>query len=207
MDVNLMATIPTVPSFNKGDTSLANLEALATAVQFLSYTDFRPAWEYYTTSAQTITLNTWTTIAFSTVASDPDGTFTSATHLSTIVTQGYYYTTMCAGLNTGGATDSTAVRFFVTAGTHNPNHASAATISYQDSGSLASDTASVDEDWCQSGQCPWVLYPGDTIAAQIWSDTTIALAQPTAASFIKGRFMPMFSGYWVRPGTNEATDT
>ena len=202
-----MATLPTVPTFSNGDHSLTNLENLAQAVSFLSSCDVRPQWEYYMTGTQSITANTWTTAALTTVAADSDGTFTSATHLATIVTQGYYYTTLCLGVQAGGAVDSTAARFAVTAGTHNPNHASSAQVFYNDTASLAPDTASVDATWAFSGQCPWVLYPGDTIAAQIWSDTTISIQVPNATNFMKGRFAPTFSGYWVRPGTNEATDT
>lgn len=206
MDVNLMATLPTVPTFSTGDHSLTNLENLAQAVSFLSSCDVRPSWEFYSTGTQSITLNTWTSVTMATKAADSDGVFTTG-GVATIVTQGYYYTTLCLGVQAGGAVDSTAVRFFVTAGTHNPNHTAASTIAYNDTASLAPDTASVDATWAFSAQCPWVLYPGDTIVAQQWSDTTINEQQPNAPNFLKGRFAPTFSGYWVRPGTNEATDT
>jgi hypothetical protein len=202
-----MATIPTVPSFTDDTVpSIADLNDLSQAVSFLSNVAVRPAWHFYKTATQVITLSTQTVVAYNYVALDSDGVFTSG-GIATIVTQGYYVTEACAGFLAGGASMSAQAEFLVTAGSSNPNHSASSTLVYGTTGGLAPDTANEDYQLCISAPCPWVLYPGDKIAVRVFSTATVDLAYNENVSYVKGRFAANFTGYYKRYGVKESTDT
>jgi hypothetical protein len=203
-----MATVPTVPTFTDGTApSAANMEALAQAVNFLVDCDQRPIWHFLAVAGQAIPSNAFTTVKYTNVAVDSDAVFTSASGTATIVTQGYYDMEYCLGIQSAASGASFSTRFIVTAGTHNPNHTSGTQIFNICQSSLCAATAATDTVAASAWQCPWVLYPGDNVAVQI--DTTVALNTTFNfnTSFIDGRFVANFTGYYSRYGVFESTDT
>lgn len=200
-----MVAIPTsIPTFADGDTSLANLEALANAVSFFSSCDIRPMWHFYKSATESLAAATWTTVSYNFVAADSDGVYVPSGGLlgaAQIVTQGYYVTEACAGILAGGAVAGFGTRFLATAGASNPNHTSGSNIAYGQTAGLAPDTANQDAQLCFGSLCPWVLYPGDTIQAQVFCTGAVSTSWASNTSYIKGRFAANFTGYWQRYGT------
>lgn len=198
-----MVAIPTVPSFADGDTSLTNLEALANAVSFFSSCDVRPMWHFYKTATEALSATTWTTVSYNFVAADSDGVYVAGSPLGAaqIVTQGYYVTEACAGILAGGGSVGFGTRFLATAGSSNPNHTAGSNIVYGQTAGLAPNTSNQDAQLCFGSLCPWVLYPGDTIQAQVFCTGAISTSWASNSSYIKGRFAANFTGYWQRYGT------
>lgn len=196
-----MSTLPTVPTFTDGESSLAHLESLASAVSFLSSCDMRPMWHFYKTATQSIASSTWTTVAYNYVAADSDGVYAGGTvGEATIVTQGYYVVEACAGALTSAA-QGFYTRFLWTAGTHNANYSSGTSLVFGQTGGETNGQANQDAQLCFSAPCPYVCYPGDTIQAQVFSTGAISLAYNENVSYLKGRFAANFTGYWLRTGS------
>lgn len=196
-----MATIPTVPTFNAGDTSLLKLQQLSQAVSFLADVTTKPAFHVYKTSTQSITLNTWTIPSNTgcTIAYDNDNCFGgTAKFTATINTQGYWVFEGCGPWATTATGISARVSFVLTAGANNPNLAPAGTIRFANRGGLSTGTASTDTVLVSAAVSPIALYSGDTVAFQVWCDATTTLNINNNASFISGRFVTNFTGHWLR---------
>jgi hypothetical protein len=194
-----MAVLPTIPSFTVGDTSVTKLQQLSDAIGFLSDIDFRPMFKVYKTATASITLNTWTTLPGGTQDYDNDGFFSSGVSFApTIQTQGYYAFEACVPLLTGTSTIGERIAFLMTAGANNPNLAPGGTFRFGLRGGNSVSTTANDTAQCTSDLSPMGLYPGDTVALQVFVDATTSTNFNANASYISGRVVPMFMGYWTR---------
>jgi len=195
-----MATLPTVPSFVAGDTSITKLQQLSAAVGFLCDDDIRPTWHIYATSTQAISATTFTTRTFDSVIYDNDGVYVSPG--VTIVTQGYYMMETCIPIShTAASSRHAQVYFLFTAGANNPHFTAGTTLKFGASGFPTSSVANEDFDIVARDICPNVLFPGDKIAVQAWTDAAATFLTNSNASYISGRFVPNFTGQWLANGS------
>jgi len=197
--------LPTVPQFVQGETSVANLNNLGYATDFLCDDNTRPVYKAFKPFATTIsTANTWTNVSGGNVAFDSDGQGT--TGLSNmdvnITTTGYYCCEAAASIKSFSTSYNFKIRFLFTAGAPNPVYATGTTIPFgqRASGSLA--VTGTDTALCASDICPTVCYPGDTIAMQVYTSNTNmnTLDFNNNAAFNQGRFVLSFSTYYLRVG-------
>lgn len=197
-----MATLPTVPSvFTDGTApSITTLNQLSYCVSFLCDMDIRPAWHLYKTATQAITSGVQTNVNYGSVAYTSDNN--AATFpFATINTQGYYAVEAAVPILTGVTAIEFLLSFLITGGPSNPHLAPAATKRFAQRGGESCSTASTDTALCLADIVPIVCYPGDTIAVQILTDTNVTLNINANASFISGRTVPDFTGYWISTGT------
>lgn len=193
-----MTTIPTVPSFVAGDTSITKLQQLSDAVLFLSDCDVRPLFHIIKNSTFTPALSTWQTLSGGTNIYDNDGFLSSGTSFApTIRTQGYYAFEGCVPWTTG-ALMHVKISFLFTAGASNPGFVAGSTIRFGMRDSNTNATAANDTAFCAADECPAALYPGDTVAMQVWTDTAVSTGFNNNTSYISGRIVPNFTGYWLR---------
>jgi hypothetical protein len=194
-----MATLPTVPSFDDGDTSILKLQQLSQAVSFLVDCDTHPLWHLYNSATHSgVTTSTWVELGTATnIAWDNDGVSDSG--VAEIVTQGYYAVEACVPFESISASNDLYVRFLYTAGS-NGTLDSGTTITFGRAGGSAVQSASQDTDICISDIVPACCYPGDTIEVEMYytSDVTVNYNQNT--SYISGRFPFNFTGYLIRTG-------
>lgn len=194
-----MVAIPTVPSFVPGDTSITKLQQLSDAVSFISDNDIRPMFKVYKTATAAITINTWTALPGGTQGYDNDGFFGAGVSFTPIIqTQGYYGFEGCVPLLTTTTAIGQRISFFLTAGANNPNLTAGGTFRFGLRGGNSVSTTGNDTAQCTSDQCPLALYPGDSVALQVFVDTAVSTNFNANASYISGRFVPMFTGYWLR---------
>lgn len=197
--------IPVVPTFTAGAPSLANLNALSYAAQFLCDNDILPAWSVFLyTSTQAVTASTWTTVGYNKVAYDSDGVTTSSISQPSIVTQGYYAVTACVQLEaTSGGSDMYTAAFLVTTGANNPHFTSGTTQYFGYKGGKMSSTgqAAADNAVCLSDEVPMVLYPGDKLAVQVYTTAAKTIDYNQNTSYIQGRFATKFTGSFLRTGS------
>lgn len=195
-----MATLPTVPSFSAGSPSVATLNQLSQAVSFVADMDVRPFWHLYKTATQSITLNTWTSLTFGSIAYDDDNA-QDGTGV-TVVTQGYYSLTGCAQFRCTTTAVEVSCAFLMTGGGSNPHLGTGVTNRFGYRGDQTqNNTASADTAICATDTTPFPCYPGDTLRFQVYSGANITLNNNTAVSYEQGRFVPNFTGYLVRTGT------
>jgi hypothetical protein len=197
-----MATIPTVPAFVAGDTSITRLQQLSDAIAFLSDIDIRPMFKVYKTATAAITANTWTTLPGGTQDYDNDGFFSSGVSFTPVIqTAGYYGFEGCVPLLTGTTAIGQRASFLLTAGANNPNLAAGGTSRFGLRGGTSVSTTGNDTSQCCSDQATIPLYPGDTVAFQVFTDTAVSTNFNANASYISGRFVPYFTGFWLRNAT------
>lgn len=194
-----MATLPTVPTFVDGDTSITKLQQISDAVSFLSDITTRPYFKVYKTASVSLTINTWTTISFGTVDYDNDGFNSGSGPFAPVInTQGYYRFEGCVPLLTGATAISQRIAFLLTAGSNNPNLTVGSTLRFGLRGGNSVSTASNDTTQCSSEISPIGLYNGDSVALQVYVDTTVSTGFNANNSYISGRSILYFSGYWMR---------
>lgn len=194
-----MATLPTVPNFATNDSSLTNLQNLSAAVNFLVNCGVRPLWHFIRTATFSLAANTWNAPGYSTVIYDSDGVQSSG--LAKIVTQGYYAVEGCADLQTGASGILFDTRFLLTAGPNNPHLTNGSTRIFGQRGGNSVATASQDTAVTLTDVCPIVCYPQDTLQFQVWVNSATTLNFNQNTSYIQGRFVAQFTGYFVRTGT------
>lgn len=193
-----MPVLPTVPSFSAGDTSVTKLQQLSDAIGFLSDVDTRPLFHVEKNSSMALVANTWTTLSGGTLVYDNDGFFSTGTSFApTIRTQGYYTFEGSIPFLTGAGMHIRVAMLF-TAGASNPNFTAGATVRFGLRDGNTNAQASQDTAICCSDQAPMGLYPSDTVALQCWSDTAVSTGFNTNTSYISGRLVPNFTGYWLR---------
>lgn len=193
-----MATLPTVPSFTTGDTSITKLQQLSDAVAFLSDADIRPMFHITKNSTFTPSLTTWQTLSGGTLIYDNDGFLSGGVSFApTIRTQGYYAFEGCVPFTTS-ALMHVKVSMLFTAGASNPGFVAGTTIRFGMRDSNTNATAGNDTAFCVADDCPAALYPGDTVALQVWTDTAVSTGFNNNISYISGRLVPSFTGYWIR---------
>lgn len=196
-----MVALPTVPTFTDNTApSVATLQQLSDAVRFVSVMDVRPTCHLYKTSTQSIVANTQTTLTMGSVAYDSDNMSVTA-NIMTIHTQGIYAFEMCAGFQSLATAMKILVSFLFTAGTSNPHKTSGSTQRFGQRGGDSASTAATDTALCLSDICPIVCYPGDTIAAQVLTDTNVTMSKNDNNASFSGRVVPTFTGYFVSEGT------
>jgi hypothetical protein len=194
-----MAVLPTVPTFVTNDTSLTRLQQLSAAVAFLSDLDIKPAFHVYKTGTSSITLNTWTTVPGGTLAYDSDNFFSAGVNFNpTIQTQGYYAFEGLVPWLTGITGIAQRCAFLFTAGSSNPGFTAGTTVRFGMRGGSSTSTASNDTVQCTADEAPMALYTGDRVAFQVWADTTTTLNNNNNLSYISGRFVPNYTGHWLR---------
>lgn len=198
-----MATLPTLPTFVAGDTSITKLQQLAYFAQFLSVCDVRPTYHAYKTATQAIPGNTFTVLSGGTVAYDNDGQSTpSGSMVSTIQTQGYYACEMTAGFKQTGTSIDCYVAFLWTAGSSNPNFTAGATQRFGIRSNKSGTATAADNVLCSSDITPNVCYPGDTISPEVFCLTGLTInVNNSSQTTFQGRFNVSFTNYWLRFGT------
>ena len=195
--------LPSVPTFTAGAPTLAQLNALSYAAQFLAVDDTLPQWTLFRHSAtQSISAATWTKVAFDHVAVDSDGVWSSPD--AVIKTQGYYKfggsITMQTNANTG---DMFTGAFLITTGANNP-HFTPGTLEYCGyRGSKLGNTgaAAADNTVCLACPSQIVMYPGDKVAVAVYLSAAHTLSINNNGSYIQGRFACTFTGQWLRTGS------
>jgi len=201
-----MAMLPEILYFAQNDSSIANLNALAYAVQFLVDDDVRPVWHFYKDSAsQSLTASIFATVTYNHNPIDSDGVY-AATHngVATIQTQGYYAVEACVPFAPGtfGSMAGLNVNFLFTAGSGNPHYPAGVTIQFGIRGSSPVTDATGDTVVCITDIVPVCCYPGDTIAVQAFSGLFNATINTNLnGSWESQRIVPNFTGYWVALGT------
>ena len=200
--------LPSVPTFTAGSPTMAQLNALSYAVNFLVNGDVRPTFTAFMSSATMgTTANNWKTIAFDHVAFDSDGVFGASgagLPTATIVTQGFYSFEACVPIQANTNQDQTTCRFQFTAGANNPHFATNATAAFGHRGSRLSTSASAaaDNSICLSAWFYTCLYPGDQIICQVYTVANAHTVDTNSnTSYIQGRFPPRFSGQLRATGT------
>src|SRR6185437_6945314 len=155
--------LPSVPTFTAGAPTIAQLNQLSYAAQFLAVDDTLPQWTLFRHSAtQSVSANTWTKVLFDHVAVDSDSVWYSPD--AVIKTQGYYKLgasiTMQANANTG---DMYTGAFLFTAGASNPHFTAGTTEYFGFRGGKLSSTGSAAADNAVCLACPTqaVCYAGD----------------------------------------------
>src|SRR5262249_55602264 len=91
--------------------------------------------------------------------------------------------------------------FLFTAGASNPHYSAGTNIQYGVRGCRSVAATSVNETVCPSDMCPVVCYPGDTLAWQVWVSSTATLDKDSNTSAVQSRFVPNYTGRWLRTGT------
>ena len=195
-------TVPVVPNFT-GVTvpTIAQLNQLSAAVNFLADADAAPSFHLYKTAQQTLTGAQWNTLNFGSAAFDPNSGSNSTGY--TIQTQGYYAFEACTQLvdvSSGSTNWSTA--FLLTGGGNNPNLANGSTWRFGWRGSTTGASSSVDDAQSTCDLSPCCLYVNDIVSVQVW---VAALGGGTLdnnrnQNFMQGRFVVNFTGLWVRRG-------
>jgi hypothetical protein len=193
-----MATLPTVPSFGANDTSLTNLQNLSYSVSFLINCGVRPLWHFIRTATFSMSAG-FNNPGYATVIYDSDGVQTSG--LAQIVTQGYYAVEGCSDLSTGSSGIAFDTRFLLTAGANNPHLTLGSTRVFGQRGGNSVATASTDTAVTLTDICPIVCYPGDTLQYDTYVNSATSLNFNQNTSYIAGRFVANFTGYFVRTGT------
>lgn len=201
----MAVTIPLVPVFADGDSSLDKLNALSAAVSFLADDDVRPTLHIYNqNTALTLTASTWTTLTGAKVAYDSDGMMGGViTFAPVIQTPGYYRFEGCVPLGAAGSV--TRASFLVTTGANNPNWNTGTTIRFALRGMSGVTGLAADTTLTPTGMAPLLLFPGDVVALQAWCSTSVSITLNTNASYIQGRFVPNMTGYYIVPGGTGGT--
>lgn len=193
--------LPVIPSFTDGDYSMAKLRQLSQAVSFVSNAEKYPMWHFYRTSLLTMaTANTWYTVPMDDIAFDSDRVNVGGK--VTIVTPGYYACEACLPFQTQATSNNAIGSFLFTAGVANPHYASGTQITFGLQFGRSIDASGMDEVISLDDLCPVVCFPGDTIVVQAQgaiANTVIDVNNPTGAT--EGRFVPNFTGRWVRVGS------
>jgi hypothetical protein len=194
-----MATVPTVPSFDDGDTSLLKLQQLSQAVSFLADCDIHPLWHFYNSHASSlVNSDTWIEAGSATsVAWDNDGVQDSG--WAEIVTQGYYAVEACVPYESIGTSNDLYARFLYTAGS-NGTLDSGTTRPFGTAGGQAVQSSSQDTVFCLSDIVPVCCYPGDVIEVQLYYTSDVTLNYNQNTNYVSGRFPFNFTGYWLREG-------
>jgi hypothetical protein len=203
-------TVPSVPTFVTGDTSIPSLQQLAYATRFL-VGDIRPMFHAFKTATATISSsNTWTTLSMGAVAYDSESEVSGGSGIltdgigATIRTQGLYSFTSCAtfvATSTAFYVDSS---FLITAGASNPNLGSGSTLRFGLDGNTTLATAATQVSICNQDISPICLYPGDTVRLQVRAQASGVVVQTNLSpvpAYNQGRFVTNFSGSWVRSST------
>lgn len=193
--------IPVVPAFITGDTSMQKMAQLSGCVTWVSCAGSYPVWHLYKTATQAFT-GSYTLITFPKVAFDSDRVAASGGGLATIQTQGYYTTEACIPAVSQSTSFTFRAVFIWTAGPYNPHYTSGTTVDYGYRSAVAQGATGTDAVVCLDDLCPVVCYPGDTISVQLAgtaSSATVDVNNPT--STVAGRFVPNFTGRWVRIGS------
>jgi hypothetical protein len=194
-----MATLPTVPAFVTGDTSITKLQQLSDAVGFLSDMDIRPTFRVYKTATAALTSGAWATLPGGTLDYDNDGFFSAGVGFNpTIQTQGHYCFEACVPFLTGTTAIGQRISILLTAGANNPNLTVGTTRRFGMRGGNSVSTTGNDTATCMSDHSPFGLYPGDVVALQVFVDTNVSTSFNSNTSYISGRFVPSFNGYWIR---------
>jgi hypothetical protein len=195
--ITSIPVVPVPPSFAYQDSSLANLQALSSCVSFISDNDVKPTWHFYKTGVQALGANTWSTLIFGTSAFDSsnvsDGTGAQ------ITTQGYYAVEACVPFQAGAGGIAAWVAFLVTAGP-NSTHTAGTTLQFGLRGGSATAVAGDDFTLNTTDIVPWCLYPGDTVYVQAYVTSAISTNKNQNSSYTGGRFVPNFTGMWIRSG-------
>lgn len=194
--------LPSVPAFTAGAPTIAQLNALSYAVQFLAVDDLRPCWSFFMyTGTQSVSASTWTNVAFDHTAFDSDGV--QSYPFAVIKTQGYYALTACVQfIANANTTDLYSAAFLFTAGASNPNFTAGTTKQFGYRGSSLSFTgsAAADNAVCLSSPTQVVCYPGDKLSVQVFISSAHTLDFNQNTSYIRGRFATKFTGHWLRTG-------
>ena len=190
--------LPVVPAFLAGSPTIAQLNQLSYAVQFLVQQDVRPTWTFFNTNSTSAVANSWTTVTPTTnVAFDCDGVMSFAS--ATIVTQGRYALEACISVQIPNAKDEFVVAFNFQAGANNPHFTSGAMLHFGHRGTSTSlsGSAAADNAICLSDVAPMALYPGDILTVQVFLNAALTVDFNQNTSFSQGRFVAKFSGYWL----------
>lgn len=194
-----MATLPTVPTFGTNDSSLTNLQNLSGAVNFLINCGVRPLWHFIRTATFSLATG-WNNPGYSTVIYDDDGV--QSTGVASIITQGYYAVEGCVDILGTVSGVNFDTRFLLTAGPNNPHLTNGTTRIFGQRGGATTAVASQDTAVTVADICPIVCYPQDTIQLNTWVQTgPQTLEFNNNGSYISGRFVANFTGYFVRTGT------
>jgi hypothetical protein len=194
-----MAVIPTVPSFVTGDTSVTKLQQLSDAVAFLVDIDIRPIFRVYKTASSALTVGAWTKLPGGTLDIDNDNFFSAGIGFNpTIQTAGHYAFEACVPLLTGTTAIGQRISFLLTAGANNPNLGTGLTRRFGMRGGNSVSTTGNDTSTCTADHSPFALYPGDVVELQTYVDTAVSSSFNNNVSYISGRFVPSFTGYWIR---------
>lgn len=192
-----MTTLPEnpLPVFADGDseaTLLTKMNALGYAVQFWTDCDILPTWHYYKIATQALTSGVWQAVNFGTVAFDSDSTFTTGGY-ATIQTAGIYAVETCVQCEAGTSGIGFLCAFLMTAGSNNPNQAAGTTSRFAFRGGYM-PTSGGDGAVCSAGLTPWVMYPGDQIAVQVYPTANVTLDNNNNSTYENGRFVCNFTG-------------
>ena len=195
-----MATIPTVPTFVAGDTSVTKLAQLAQAVSFLIDCDTRPAWHFYRTTTFALTASAWNVPGYTVVAYDGDNTQVSGG--AVVQTQGYYACEGCVDI-VNPTQVTVDLSFLVTFGANNPHHAPNSTLVFGQRGGVWATIGalSADDAITVGDICPAVLYPGDKVDLRTFVTIAETLNKNVNTAFNEGRFVANFTGYFLRTGS------
>jgi hypothetical protein len=101
-------------------------------------------------------------------------------------------------LLTGTTAIGQRISFLLTAGANNPNLGTGLTRRFGMRGSNSVSTTGNDTATCLSDHSPFALYPGDVVALQYFVDTAVSSSFNNNTSYISGRFVPSYNGYWLR---------
>jgi hypothetical protein len=196
-----MATLPSFPVFAENDSSIAKLNELASAVNFLYNCSTRPVWHFHSETTQTLDSG-WTVVQFpsNSYNYDSDGVNSGAGGAN-IVTRGYYSVESCVQFTVNGSGIGLGAGFLFTAGSNNPHFSENSAIRFGIRARAPSGTSATDNSITPSDMVPVCCYPGDVLQAQAYCTAGITLRNNTNTSYTQGRFVLNFTGYYVAYGT------
>jgi hypothetical protein len=194
-----MSTLPTVPSFTNGDTSILKLQQLAYAVSFLVDCDesLRPTAHIYKNSTLALPATTNTSVPLGDNAWLNDPTYVAPNIV--IQTQGYYSLEAHIGTEFTASSRGTYVVFLLTAGVNNPL-GNGVTVLFGYRGGQAVSVSAQDTDYCISALAPTCLYVGDAVTVQAYSTQATTINFNANTNYVSGRFVPNMTAIWIREG-------
>lgn len=193
-----LPVIPVPPVFPVQDSSLANLQALSYAVSFIANNDIKPTWHLYKTATTALAANSWQTVNFGSVAFDSANV--SDGQGAVVTTAGYYAVEGCLPVQAGAGGIAAWISFLFVAGPNNPNASPGSQITFGLRGGTATSTAGDDFTLNSSAIAPLCLYPGDGLYLQAYVTGAVSTNVNNNSSYTAGRFVPNFTGTWIRQG-------
>lgn len=184
--------------------TITKLNQLAANVRFLAETQgapgtagtYRPMWHLYKIANESIPASTVTMFqcALNAAGLDSDGVFSTSTSPLTLQTAGFYECSVNIPFVVTSTSFMQRVFFRIDVGSSNPNHTAGTTFKFGGGSQGSGTDTGINTCVSANGVTPIVCYPGDQIAAYIW---TSAAATVTTENINAGASYAQFSGRWI----------